>query len=118
MARPLLLVRTRSAGLGSPVRVTVDVRLLILVVPEGHGEPPGKPARPAGRPDGRAVLAWVDRFGEQPAIRAAGAPSLEGEFSAPVTVYDRTAALASTQKDSPEERTVSQVIPHACSANN
>ena len=46
-----------------------------------------QPARPAVLPDGRAVLAWVDRFGEQPAIRAAVAPSLEGEFSAPVTVY-------------------------------
>ena len=66
-----------------------------------------QPARPAVLPDGRAVLAWVDRFGEQPAIRAAVAPSLEGEFSAPVTVYDHTAALASTQQDSPEDRTVS-----------
>ncbi len=66
-----------------------------------------QPARPAVLPDGRAVLAWVDRFGEQPTIRAATAPSLEGEFSAPVTVYDHTAALASTQQDSPEDRTVS-----------
>ena len=48
VARPLIQDRTLAAVLGSPHRWTVDDRLLIKVVPEGHGDPPGKPARPAG----------------------------------------------------------------------
>ena len=55
-------------------------------------------ARPAILPDGRIVLAWVDRFGTQ-SIRARAAASLDAPFdpASEVTVYNhRQAEAAST----------------------
>ncbi len=46
-----------------------------------------QPSRPAIFPDGRVLLAWVDRFGSH-TIRAAVAPSLEGPFSQETLLYD------------------------------
>ena len=57
---------------------------------------PDQAATPAILPDGRTVLAWVDRFGTQ-SIRARLAPSIDGPFSAEteVVIYDHAAALRS-----------------------
>ena len=51
-------------------------------------------ATPAILPDGRTVLAWVDRFGTQ-SIRARLAPSIDGAFPAEteVVIYDHAAVL-------------------------
>ncbi len=53
-------------------------------------------ARPAILPDGRTVLAWVDRFGTQ-SIRARLAQTIDGAFSpeTEVLLYDHAAALRS-----------------------
>ena len=57
---------------------------------------PDQAATPAILPDGRTVLAWVDRFGTQ-SIRARLAPSIDGAFSAEteVVIYDHAAVLRS-----------------------
>lgn len=53
-----------------------------------------QPARPALLPDGRCVLAWVDRFAEQPSIRAAIAPGPEGSFGKSMTIYNHAVDVA------------------------
>jgi hypothetical protein len=65
-----------------------------------------QPSRPAVFGDGRAVMAWVDRYGTQ-SIRARRAPSLDGAFeqSSQVVLYEaaqeprRTANTASLLTD-------------------
>jgi hypothetical protein len=51
-------------------------------------------ARPAILPDGRTVLAWVDRFGTQ-SIRARLAPAIDAAFPAgtEIVLYDHAAVL-------------------------
>ncbi len=44
-----------------------------------------QPSHPAVFPDGRVVLAWVDRYGSR-SIRARSAPRLDGEFAASTEV--------------------------------
>jgi hypothetical protein len=48
VARPLIQDRILQSVLGSPHRWTVDERLLVKLVPSGHGDPPAKPLRPVG----------------------------------------------------------------------
>ena len=39
------------------------------------------------------MLAWVDRFAEQPSIQAAVAPNLEGMFGESLTIYNHTVGV-------------------------
>lgn len=55
-----------------------------------------QPSHPAVLPDGRAVLAWVDRYGSR-SIRARLAPSLDGGFAASTEVVLYQAAAPATQ---------------------
>jgi hypothetical protein len=56
-----------------------------------------QPSHPAVLPDGRVVLAWVDRYGTR-SIRARCAPSLDGDFDAAteVVLYQHPQPPAST----------------------
>ncbi|MFN0167612.1 MAG: sialidase family protein [Bryobacteraceae bacterium] len=59
-----------------------------------------QPSRPAIFPDGRLVLAWVDRYGSQ-SIRARAARSAEGRLEQEVTLYD-AAGPAAAYRDTGE----------------
>ena len=69
-----------------------------------------QPARPAILPDGRTVLAWVDRYGSR-SIRARQAPSIDAAFEpASEVVLFEAAAAAPSRPGSPDGDTTAEAL--------
>ena len=76
-----------------------------------------QPSRPTILADGTVVLTFVDRFSTR-SISAAAAPSMEKDFGASVTVYDHTAAMASSNSTRDATEANAAMRQHAAEPNS